>query len=63
MSEAENMRMVRFFHWLCDNKKMSSWDAKNELDLLDQIVAQTYRNGVSRKCSVGKQWADCRIFR
>ena len=59
MSEAENARMVRLFNWLCENKNMASWDAENELDLLNQIVDKTGTKmisaagapGYSRRCA------------
>ena len=53
MSEAENARMVRFLRWLCDSKKMTFWEAENELDLLDQVVSKTGTKMVSAAAAPG----------
>lgn len=53
MNEAENIRMVRFFRWLCDHKKLAFWDAENELDLLEQIVVKTDTRMVSAASARG----------
>lgn len=53
MSKAENARMIRFFRWLCDNRKMAFWDAENEMDLLDQIVSKSETKMVSAAAAPG----------
>ena len=53
MNGAENARTLRFSRWLCDTKNMSSWDAKNELDLLEQIVSRTGTKMVSAAAAPG----------
>lgn len=60
MNETEIARMVRFFYWLCDTKKISSSEAKNEINLLNEIVSRTNTKiasaaaalGYSRRCAI-----------